>query len=56
MAYGLTIERTRELGLYTSTPLDDTETDQPFAELGLFLTRLDGGLHISKGTLSRYSV
>lgn len=48
VAYGLTIERARELGLYISTPLDDTETDQPFAEPGLFLIRPDGGLHVSE--------
>lgn len=48
VAYGLTIDRARELGLYISTPLDDTETDQPFAEPGLFLVRPDGGLHVSE--------
>ena len=46
VAYGLTIKRARELGLYISTPLDSTETDQPFAEPGLFLIRPDGGLHV----------
>ncbi|MDZ7784259.1 MAG: peroxiredoxin-like family protein [Halioglobus sp.] len=48
VAYGLTIERARELGLYISTPLDSTETDQPFAEPGLFLIRPDGGLHVGE--------
>ncbi len=48
VAYGLTIDRARELGLYISTPLDSTETDQPFAEPGLFLIRPDGGLHVSE--------
>lgn len=48
VAYGLTIERARELGLYISTPLDSTETDQPFAEPGLFLIRPDGGLHVAE--------
>lgn len=47
VAYGLSVERARELGLYISTPLDSTETDQPFAEPGLFLIRPDGGLHVS---------
>ncbi|PLW82012.1 thioredoxin peroxidase [Kineobactrum sediminis] len=48
VAYGLTIDRARELGLYISTPLDSAETDQPFAEPGLFLIRPDGGLHVSE--------
>lgn len=48
VAYGLDIDRARQLGLYISTPLDDTETDQPFAEPGLFLIRPDGGLHIAE--------
>lgn len=48
VAYGLTLERARELGLYISTPMDSTETDQPFAEPGMFLIRPDGGLHLSE--------
>ena len=45
LAYGLSIDQARDLGLYISTPLDSTETDQPFAEPGLFFIRPDGGLH-----------
>lgn len=48
VAYGLGIDQARDLGLYISTPLDNTETDQPFAEPGLFFIRPDGGLHFSE--------
>lgn len=48
VAYGLSIEQARDLGLYISTPLDSTETDQPFAEPGLFFIRPDGGLHFGE--------
>lgn len=50
VAYGLSIEQTRTLGLYISTPIDSTETDQPFAEPGSFFIRPDGGLHFSEIT------
>lgn len=48
VAYGLSIEQARDLGLYISTPLDSAETDQPFAEPGLFFIRPDGGLHFGE--------
>lgn len=48
VAYGLTVETARSLGLYISTPLDSAETDRPFAEPGMFLVRPDGGLHLSE--------
>ncbi|MBS9405525.1 AhpC/TSA family protein [Halomonas sp. TRM85114] len=48
VAYGLSIDQARDLGLYISSPLDSTETDQPFAEPGLFFIRPDGGLHFSE--------
>ncbi len=48
VAYGLGIDQARDLGLYISTPLDSTETDQPFAEPGLFFIRPDGGLHFAE--------
>ena len=48
VAYGLGIDQARDLGLYISTPLDSTETDQPFAEPGLFFIRPDGGLHFGE--------
>ncbi|MDQ7732183.1 peroxiredoxin-like family protein [Halomonas sp. SpR1] len=48
VAYGLSIEQARDLGLYISTPLDSAETDHPFAEPGLFFIRPDGGLHFGE--------
>ncbi|HEY9136566.1 MAG TPA: peroxiredoxin-like family protein [Pseudomonadales bacterium] len=48
LAYGLSIDQARDLGLYISTPMDSTETDQPFAEPGLFFIRPDGGLHFAE--------
>lgn len=48
VAYGLSIEQARYLGLYISNPLDSAETDQPFAEPGLFFIRPDGGLHFAE--------
>ncbi|MFT6908624.1 MAG: peroxiredoxin [Oleiphilaceae bacterium] len=48
LAYGLSIDQARDLGLYISTPMDSTETNQPFAEPGLFLIRPDGGLHFAE--------
>lgn len=48
VAYGLGIDLARDLGLYISNPLDSTETDQPFAEPGLFFIRPDGGLHFAE--------
>jgi len=48
VAYGLSLDQVRELGLYVSTPLDSKETDQPFAEPGMFFIRPDGGLHFAE--------
>ncbi len=48
VAYGLSIDQARDLGLYISTPMDSTETDQPFAEPGMFFIRPDGGLHFGE--------
>lgn len=48
VAYGLSIDQARDLGLYISTPMDSTETDQPFAEPGMFFIRPDGGLHFDE--------
>lgn len=50
LAYGLSIDQARDLGLYISSPMDSTETDQPFAEPGLFFIRPDGGLHFAEVT------
>jgi peroxiredoxin len=48
VAYGLSIEQARDLGLYISNPMDSTETDQPFAEPAMFFIRPDGGLHFAE--------
>lgn len=48
VAYGLSIDQARDLGLYISSPLDSAETDQPFAEPGMFFIRPDGGLHFGE--------
>lgn len=48
LAYGLSIDQARDLGLYISSPLDSAETDQPFAEPGLFFIRPDSGLHFGE--------
>lgn len=47
VAYDLSIEQARKLGLFISTPLSDQETDAPFAEPGVFFVRSDGSLHFS---------
>ncbi|MEH6405360.1 MAG: peroxiredoxin-like family protein [Sneathiella sp.] len=46
MAYGLTIEQMKALGLYISNPRSAEETDQPFPEPGLFVLRNDGAVQI----------
>ena len=48
VAYGLSIDQARDLGLYISSPMSSAETDRPFAEPGMFLIRPDGGLHFSE--------
>lgn len=37
VAYGLTIEQMKELGLYISHPRSAQETDHPFAEPGIYI-------------------
>ncbi len=46
VAYGLTVEQMRTLGLYISAPRSDQETDRPFSEPGLFVTNPQGSLQI----------
>lgn len=46
VAYGLTIEQMRELGLYISDPLSEKETDRQFAEPGTFAVNGDGRLQL----------
>ena len=46
VAYGLSIEQMKELGLYISHPRSPQETDRPFAEPGLFAVNSDGKLQL----------
>lgn len=46
VGYDLSVEQMRQLGLYISAPRNDTETDRPFPEPGLFVTTPDGKLQI----------
>lgn len=46
VAYGLSVDQMRQLGLYISTPRSDTETDRPFPEPGLFVTTPEGKVQI----------
>lgn len=56
MAYGLTEDQMRALGLYVSDPLSEAETTDRFAEPGAFGIRPDGTLmlvDISNGPAAR---
>ncbi len=56
LAYGLTEDQMRALGLYVSDPLSEAETTERFAEPGTFAIRPDGTLmlvDISNGPASR---
>ena len=46
VAYNLSIDQMRELGLYISDPRNPEETDRPFAEPGTFALNSDGRLHL----------
>lgn len=46
VGYGLSMQQMQRLGLYISEPRGLQETDQPFAEPGLFVTNPDGELHL----------
>ncbi|NQW10559.1 MAG: redoxin domain-containing protein [Alphaproteobacteria bacterium] len=46
VAYGLSVEQMKALGLYVSIPRSDAETDRPFPEPGLFVANPDGEAHI----------
>lgn len=46
MGYGLTVGQMKTLGLYISDPRSPAETDQPFAEPGLFVVNGDGAIQI----------
>lgn len=46
IAYGLTEEQMKELGVYISLPRSEQETDHNFAEPGLFVVNEKGQLHV----------
>ncbi|MDZ4780249.1 MAG: peroxiredoxin-like family protein [Planctomycetia bacterium] len=46
IAYGLSIDDARRLGLYISNPRSPQETDKPFAEPGLFVVNPKGEAQI----------
>ncbi len=46
IAYGLTEEQMKTLGVYISLPRSEQETDHNFAEPGLFVVNERGNLHV----------
>ncbi len=46
VAYDMSVDQMKSLGLYVSTPRSDTETDRPFPEPGLFVTTPEGNQQI----------
>lgn len=46
VAYGLTPEHMRALGLYISNPRSPLETDRPFSEPGVFVVNAEGNVQV----------
>ena len=46
VAYGLTMDQMRTLGLYVSEPRSPQETDRPFAEPGLFVVNPNNNVQV----------
>lgn len=46
IAYGLTVEQMKSLGLYISIPRSEQEADHPFAEPGLFVVNEKGQIQV----------
>ena len=46
VAYGMSLEQMRELGLYISDPRSPQETDRPFAEPAIFAVNPDGNVQV----------
>ena len=46
VAYGLSIAQMQDLGLYISKPRSPQETDQPFAEPGMFAINTEGKVQL----------
>ncbi|GEA11950.1 peroxiredoxin family protein [Alteromonas sp. KUL49] len=47
LAYGLTTEQMKSLGVYISDPRSPQETDHPFAEPGLFVVNAEGNIQVT---------
>jgi len=47
VAYGLSIEQMKQLGLYISEPRSPQETDQPFSEPGIFVVNDKGQVQVT---------
>ena len=46
IAYGLSLNQMKELGLFISDPRSSKETDHPFAEPGLFVINAEGNIQV----------
>lgn len=46
VAYDMSLEQMRQLGLYISDPRSPQETDRPFAEPAVFAVNPDGKVHV----------
>lgn len=46
IAYGLTLDKMKALGLFISDPRSPQETDHPFAEPGLFVVNAEGRIQV----------
>ena len=46
VAYGMSLEQMRELGLYISDPRSPQETDRPFVEPAIFAVNPDGNVQV----------
>lgn len=46
LAYGLTMEQMKQLGVYISHPRSAQETDHPFSEPAIFVVNQDKNLHV----------
>ena len=55
VAYGMTMDQMRALGLYISEPRSAQETDRPFAEPGLFVINPDNNAQVVDVSNASYS-
>jgi hypothetical protein len=46
VAYDLSIQQMKELGLYIYNPRSPEETDKPFSEPGMFAINTEGKIHL----------